>query len=215
LSEDGSGSFAGGHVTTSLRTSGPSLFWLLTLLLRLLLLEALLLACCSSYCRYRCCLYQTSWGGGRPTLLTLKGLRLLVTVAGDNRDYVGEVIAYDQGDDKHIVLFEDGEHEKLELAKEQIRWQGLARTRPFAAGMEGELDLHNTLHHMLVTRCVTRALQCTVLGGGAPPGRWYKEPSPCLNQYQCIVRGARPRWECVCCGSWGRERLLHYQTLIA
>jgi hypothetical protein len=88
--------------------------------------------------------------GGNPTLLVIGGLPLLVTVAGDNRDYVGEVIAYDEGDDKHIVLFEDGEHEKLELAKEQIRWQGLARTRPFAAGMEGELTLHITFLYIHV-----------------------------------------------------------------
>ena len=40
----------------------------------------------------------------------------------DKKWYLGEVIAYHQGSDRHVVLYDDGEHEVVHLPSELIAW---------------------------------------------------------------------------------------------
>ena len=40
----------------------------------------------------------------------------------DKKWYLGEVVAYDQGSDRHVVLYDDGEHEVVHLPSELIAW---------------------------------------------------------------------------------------------
>jgi len=40
----------------------------------------------------------------------------------DKKWYLGEVVAYHQGSDRHVVLYDDGEHEVIHLPSELIAW---------------------------------------------------------------------------------------------
>ena len=41
---------------------------------------------------------------------------------GDGQRYFGEVLAYDSKRSSHLVLYDDGEHEWVQLHKEDAQW---------------------------------------------------------------------------------------------
>ncbi|WPT13593.1 Histone-lysine N-methyltransferase ATX2 [Picochlorum sp. SENEW3] len=61
----------------------------------------------------------------------------------DKKWYLGEVISYQRESDLHLVLYDDGEHERLHLPSELIAWHCLAKDRktPVFPGKHKSVDV--------------------------------------------------------------------------
>eukprot|EP00889_Picochlorum_renovo_P000424 jgi/Picre1/27454/NNA_000421.t1 len=61
----------------------------------------------------------------------------------DKKWYLGQVISYQRDSDLHLVLYDDGEHERLHLPSELIAWHCLAKDRktPVFPGKHKSVDV--------------------------------------------------------------------------
>lgn len=61
----------------------------------------------------------------------------------DKKWYLGQVISYQRESDLHLVLYDDGEHERLNLPSELIAWHCLAKDRktPVFPGKHASVDI--------------------------------------------------------------------------
>ncbi|KAK9810501.1 hypothetical protein WJX72_011850 [[Myrmecia] bisecta] len=63
------------------------------------------------------------------------GWRVAVLFVGDGKRYSGEVLAYNAKDKRHLVLYDDGEDEMLNLSMEAVHWLSARNGKSVAAGL--------------------------------------------------------------------------------